>query len=512
MNALTHDPEDVILRDGTTLRLRPPLAADAEAVLDFFARLSDRSRYLRFHGFPNLSPKLVESFVEPDWDERGALIGCLDGRVVALANYARLRNRRAAEVAFTVDDEHQGRGIGTRLLERLVALAADAGIEEFVAEVLPENRPDAARLPRRRLRHRARARRRRGRGSLPDRVDGALPRSRRRAQPRRGHRVAEGILRAVVRRGDRRVGAARLDRRRALPQCPRRRLHRRCLSGQPRRRARRRRPRLRVRRRHPGPGRACGDLPAGRARARRGTGSARGRRPRALRHLRGLRRDRRRGPAAPGAPGRARARARRAGRRPELPRHRVRRGPPQRDVRAARVPGREHRLLVAERRARPRGAGARRGERARPVGVRLDRQQGRRLVERPARVVGGRPGDGDRAALSRVVRQSARVRAHRAACRAHEADPRREGRNDARREQGRELAHRSARRVGGRGRRALPPGRRDPDADARRARRGRVAALRAAGAARPPRRARDERGRARDSLRRRLRGGGARAA
>jgi len=141
VDALIHAPEDVILRDGSTLRLRPPLAADADDVLAFFERLSDRSRYLRFHGFPNLGPKLVEPVLDPDWDERGALIGTLEGRVVALANYARLRNRRAAEVAFTVDDEHQGRGIGTRLLERLVAIAAAAGIEEFVAEVLPENRP-----------------------------------------------------------------------------------------------------------------------------------------------------------------------------------------------------------------------------------------------------------------------------------------------------------------------------------------------------------------------------------
>ena len=140
MNALTHEPEDVILRDGTTLRLRPPLASDAEALLDFMSRLSDRSRYLRFHGFPQLAPKLVTPFLDPDWDERGALIGCFEGRIVALANYARLRDRRAAEVAFTVEDEFQGRGIATRMLERLVAMAAEVGIEEFVAEVLPENR------------------------------------------------------------------------------------------------------------------------------------------------------------------------------------------------------------------------------------------------------------------------------------------------------------------------------------------------------------------------------------
>ena len=131
---------DVILRDGSTLRLRAPAAEDAEALVDFFSRsLSEHSLYLRFHGFPALGPKLVESLLEPDWRERGVLIASLDDRIVAIANWARLRNPHVAEVAFAVADEFQGRGIGTRLLEQLATRAAEAGIEEFVAEVLHEN-------------------------------------------------------------------------------------------------------------------------------------------------------------------------------------------------------------------------------------------------------------------------------------------------------------------------------------------------------------------------------------
>jgi acetyl coenzyme A synthetase (ADP forming)-like protein len=130
---------DVILRDGSTLRLRAPATEDAGALLEFFAGLSDHSRYLRFHGFSALGPKLVEPVLEPDWRERGALVGSLDGRIVALANWVRLRDPRAAEVAFTVGDELQRRGIGTRLLEQLAARASEVGIEEFVAEVLQEN-------------------------------------------------------------------------------------------------------------------------------------------------------------------------------------------------------------------------------------------------------------------------------------------------------------------------------------------------------------------------------------
>jgi acetyl coenzyme A synthetase (ADP forming)-like protein len=130
---------DVILRDGSTLRLRAPVAEDAGALLEFFSSLSEHSLYLRFHGYPALGPKLVEPLLAPDWRERGALVGSLDGRIVAVANWVRLRDPRAAEVAFAVDDEFQQRGIGTRLLEQLATRASEAGIEELVAEVLHDN-------------------------------------------------------------------------------------------------------------------------------------------------------------------------------------------------------------------------------------------------------------------------------------------------------------------------------------------------------------------------------------
>ncbi len=137
------DTRDVILRDGTTLRLRPPTSADEDAVLAFFSALSPRSLFLRFHGLPAIDPRLVRSFLDPDWRERGALVGThvSEGgeRIVALASYARLRAPTAAEAAFAVADDFQERGVGTRMLEQLAARAADMGIERFVAEVAAEN-------------------------------------------------------------------------------------------------------------------------------------------------------------------------------------------------------------------------------------------------------------------------------------------------------------------------------------------------------------------------------------
>jgi acetyl coenzyme A synthetase (ADP forming)-like protein len=131
---------DVILKDGGTLRLRPPADADADALLAFFEGLSQRSLYQRFHGIRQVDPQLVEPLLDPDWVETGALAGWLGDRVVGVANYVRLRDPGSAEVAFVVADDEQGRGIGMRLLEQLADRAAGTGVTRFLAEVLAENR------------------------------------------------------------------------------------------------------------------------------------------------------------------------------------------------------------------------------------------------------------------------------------------------------------------------------------------------------------------------------------
>lgn len=144
MSAVTSDVVDVILRDGTTLRLRPPRREDTDELLEFFRALSQRSLYLRFHGFPRLGPELVEQLLDPNWIERGALLGTFaengGERVVAVGNYERLRDPTVAEAAFAVADEYQRRGIGTRLVEQLADRAGRQGIERMVAEVLADNR------------------------------------------------------------------------------------------------------------------------------------------------------------------------------------------------------------------------------------------------------------------------------------------------------------------------------------------------------------------------------------
>ena len=512
MSAIAHEPEDVILRDGTTLRLRSPLASDADALLDFMTRLSDRSRYLRFHGFPQLAPKLVAPFLDPDWDERGALIGCFEGRIVALANYARLRDRRAAEVAFTVEDEFQGRGIATRLLERLVAMAAEVGIEEFVAEVLPENRNmlvvfrdagfdivrelDGGELeirfpiaPTEHYREQVAARNHVAvtaslKGFFEPASVAVIG-----ASPRRGSIGGElfrnvlaadfaGSAYPVNRGGDPVAGVHGYTKVGDIPDHVE--LAVVCLPGEHVLAA--------VQEALEAGVRAVCVISAGFAEIG-AEGRIRQEQLIALVREHGARL------VGPNCLGIASANVR-------LNATFAPRAFPAGNIGFSSQSGALG-LAVLER-AEASGLGL--------SAFIVHRQQGRRLLERPARVVGGRSLDGDRHALPRVVRQPARLRAHRAARRADEADPRGEGRDDARRDQGGELPHRRARRLGHRRRRALPPGRRDPDPDARRADRGRVAPGRAARAARPPRRAPDERRRARHPRGRRGRGRGPRAA
>jgi acetate---CoA ligase (ADP-forming) len=131
---------DVVLKDGSTLALRRAIAADAPAVLTFLTRLSDRSHYHRFCGARRLDLRTARSLIV-DTPEKGvALVGECGGRIVALASFCKEHDEAPeAEVAFAISDELQGKGIGTRLLERLADIARQEGIEIFDAYVMGEN-------------------------------------------------------------------------------------------------------------------------------------------------------------------------------------------------------------------------------------------------------------------------------------------------------------------------------------------------------------------------------------
>lgn len=139
---------DRVLRDGGSIHVRAIRADDKERLVDHFNRLSARAVYFRFfRAKKRLNEDELRQFTELDFDRNVGLVATLrrDGaeEIIGVGRYARLDDTpgepRRAEVAFAVADAHQGRGIGTVLLEQLAAIAREAGIEEFEADVLGEN-------------------------------------------------------------------------------------------------------------------------------------------------------------------------------------------------------------------------------------------------------------------------------------------------------------------------------------------------------------------------------------
>ena len=137
-----HREADVVLRDGSTIHVRPIRADDATAVHAFFEGLSPESIALRFFsGFPNLD-SAVRWATEVDYERRYGLVATSGdgGRVVAHAGWERQPDQPdRAEVAFAIADAMQGQGLGTILLGQLAEAADQAGVGVLSAEVLPQN-------------------------------------------------------------------------------------------------------------------------------------------------------------------------------------------------------------------------------------------------------------------------------------------------------------------------------------------------------------------------------------
>lgn len=133
-----HLDADVVLRDGSTVRVRPVRAEDRDAILAFLRDLSEESRRLRFFtGMADLD-HLADRAADVDYLDRMGLVATVRGAVVAHAVYLLIGEDRA-EAAFAVADAYQGRGLGTIMLGQLAEAASEQGVRVFEAEVLPEN-------------------------------------------------------------------------------------------------------------------------------------------------------------------------------------------------------------------------------------------------------------------------------------------------------------------------------------------------------------------------------------
>lgn len=143
-----HWEADVVLRDGGTARIRPITVDDADRLVSFYEQVSDESKYYRFFApYPRLSAKDVHRFTHHDFVDRVGLAATVGGEFIATVRYDRINEQGRpasapadeAEVAFLVQDAHQGRGVASALLEHIAAVARERDIRRFAAEVLPAN-------------------------------------------------------------------------------------------------------------------------------------------------------------------------------------------------------------------------------------------------------------------------------------------------------------------------------------------------------------------------------------
>jgi len=145
-------PQVVRLRSGDVVRIRQVRPGDVQALARAYARLGEESRYRRFFtARPELSDSFLHAAAEVDHENHEALVALplLSGEIVGECRFVRLPDRQdTADLAVTVVDAWQGRGLASALLARLSARALEVGIAYFTAEILAENRTVLDMLPR----------------------------------------------------------------------------------------------------------------------------------------------------------------------------------------------------------------------------------------------------------------------------------------------------------------------------------------------------------------------------
>jgi acetyl coenzyme A synthetase (ADP forming)-like protein len=132
---------EVLLKDGSRMRLRPIRADDAQSWLSFIGRLSPRNKYLHFqHTAKEMNLDDAVRFATVDYHDTFAFIAEVlrepNREIVGTGKYYRLPDGHSADVLFVVEDDYQGRGLGTAILEQLSNVARENGIDTFEADTI----------------------------------------------------------------------------------------------------------------------------------------------------------------------------------------------------------------------------------------------------------------------------------------------------------------------------------------------------------------------------------------
>jgi len=145
-------PQAVRLRSGDVVLVRQVRPGDASALARAYASLGEQSRYRRFFtAIPEIPESVLTELTEIDHQDCEVLVAVplLSSEIIGGCQFVRRADRPdTAEVAVTVVDAWQNRGVASALLARLSERALEDGIEYFTAEILAENRAVLAMLPR----------------------------------------------------------------------------------------------------------------------------------------------------------------------------------------------------------------------------------------------------------------------------------------------------------------------------------------------------------------------------
>jgi RimJ/RimL family protein N-acetyltransferase len=133
------------LRDGRKIEIRALQPTDRDALEAAVERMSDESIYRRFFSPKrHFSEREIDYYTRVDFVNHVALVAVLaEGKerlIVGAVRYV-VTEAGTAEVAFAVDDAHQGLGIGGLLMQHLTVIARGAGLKRLIAEVLAGNTP-----------------------------------------------------------------------------------------------------------------------------------------------------------------------------------------------------------------------------------------------------------------------------------------------------------------------------------------------------------------------------------
>ncbi len=137
------------LKDGTSVTIRAIRPNDKELIKEAFKNLEPETIYKRFFRYKSeLTEDELKRINEFDFETNVVLVVTIPEKnreiIIGAAQYCVLGNTpdalTQAEVAFTVEEDYQGQGMGSRLLKQLIRIAREKGVNQFVAEVLPQNK------------------------------------------------------------------------------------------------------------------------------------------------------------------------------------------------------------------------------------------------------------------------------------------------------------------------------------------------------------------------------------